>query len=336
MQHQPKIAIVVLNWNGTADTLRCLDALQKQTQAHDILLVDNASEDREALLQHIDSSQAHVLLNDKNLGFAGGVNTGIRYALQEDYEAVALINNDAEPHPTWLEELAKTLFSTEKVGIATGKLMRRNGAIDSAGEVYTSWGLAYPLGRDEQDTGQYDTQTDVFGATGGASLYRCDMLRIVGLFDEDFFAYYEDVDLSFRARLAGWNIVRNPRAVAIHTVGASSTRVKDFTTYQTLKNLPWLYIKNIPLGLLPHVIPRFTLAYASFIASSLIEGKIGAVFKAFFWVHLKIPKKLAQRHTIQKHRALTTAQIRQLLIFDLPPQAIRLRKLRRFLTFGRH
>ncbi|HMT18924.1 MAG TPA: glycosyltransferase family 2 protein [Candidatus Saccharibacteria bacterium] len=335
MQHQPEIAVIVLNWNGTTDTLRCLEALKNQTTSHDVVLVDNASADREALLAQIDSSRITVLKNEKNLGFAGGVNTGIRYALEHSYVFIALINNDAEPERTWLEHLYKSMRENEKVGVATGKLLRRNGTIDSAGEIYTSWGLAYPLGRDEQDTGQYDTQDTVFGATGGASMYRAEMFRQVGLFDEDFFAYYEDVDLSFRARLAGWNIIRNPKAVAIHTVGASSGRVKDFTTYQTLKNLPWLYIKNLPLSLFPHVLPRFALAHLSFIASALAGGKFVAVSKALFWAFMKLPKKLIQRHAIQRNRLLITAQVKQLLVYDLPPHATRLRSLRRALTFGR-
>src|SRR6201999_312952 len=96
------------------------------------------------------------------------------------------------------------------------------------------------------DIDKYDKQTAVFVASGGASLYRIKMLQEIGLFDEDFFAYYEDVDLSFRAQLAGWKVAYAPRAVAYHQIGATSGHIKGFTTYQTIKNLPLLFYKNVP------------------------------------------------------------------------------------------
>ena len=85
------------------------------------------------------------------------------------------------------------------------------------------------------------------------------MLKQIGLFDEDFFAYYEDVDISFRAQLAGWKVAYAPKAVAYHQIGATSSKIKGFTTYQTMKNLPMLLWKNVPAGLLISVVPRFSL-----------------------------------------------------------------------------
>lgn len=97
------------------------------------------------------------------------------------------------------------------------------------------------------------------------------MLQEIGLFDEDFFAYYEDVDLSFRAQLSGWKVLYSPAAIAYHQIGATSSKIEGFTTYQTIKNLPWLLWKNVPSRLLWQVVPRFKLAYVSFFISAL-EG----------------------------------------------------------------
>ena len=329
------VAVIVLNWNGEQDSLRCISALQKQTAPRDIIAVDNASTDNFVANLEKNYPEIVVLKNSKNLGFAGGVNTGIRHAIDNGYEFVALINNDATPEPNWLSELLAATEPTvqgvslyRKVGIVTGKLLKTDGTIDSTGDQYTSWGLAYPRGRNDKDAGQYDTLQEVFGATGGASLYRIEMLREIGLFDEDFFAYYEDVDISFRAQLAGWKVVYTPKAVAYHKVGASSGKVPGLTTYMTVKNLPWLMWKNVPWRLIPTIMPRFFIAHLSIILSSLAKGKLLPVFKGVFVAFLLLPKKLIERHKIQSSRKVSTDYIKSIITYDLPPNAYKLHKVR--------
>ncbi len=330
MNKQSNIAVVVLNWNGEKDSLSCIAALQKQTTGHDIIAVDNNSTDNFVSIVKQNHPEIVLLKNNVNKGFAGGVNTGIRYVADNDYEFVALINNDATPEPSWLEEL-NSQMSSEKVGIATGKLLKTDGTIDSTGDQYTSWGLAYPRGRNDVDSGQYDIGQEVFGATGGASVYRIEMLKQIGLFDEDFFAYYEDVDISFRAQLAGWKVAYSPKAVAYHKVGASSGKVPGLTTYMTIKNLPWLFLKNVPLRLMTTIWPRFLLAYSSIVLSSLMRGKLVPVFKGLFITNLYLPKKLVERRKIQKSRKVSTDYIKSIITYDLPPNAYRLHRLRSLL-----
>jgi hypothetical protein len=154
------------------------------------------------------------------------------------------------------------------------------------------------------------------------------MLKTVGLFDEDFFAYYEDVDLSFRAQLGGWKIDYVPRAVAYHRIGATSVKIKGFTTYQTIKNLPWLLIRNVPRELLTKVLPRFLLAYILFIGRSIIRGHGWAAIKGLFASLRKIPKKLLERKIIQSQKTVSTEYIFKMMGHDLPPNAYNLRKLR--------
>jgi GT2 family glycosyltransferase len=324
---QLNIAVIVLNWNGEEDSLNCIKALKKQTTLHDIIAVDNASSDNFVSVVRQKYPEIAVLENTDNLGFAGGVNTGIRHAINNDYEFVALINNDATPDPTWLENLLKSANDT-KIGIVTGKLLKTAGTIDSTGDLYTSWGLAYPRGRNEADTGKYDLEEEVFGATGGASLYRIEMLKEIGLFDEDFFAYYEDVDLSFRAQLAGWKVIYNPKAVAYHKIGASSGKVPGLTTYMTIKNLPWLMWKNVPWKLMPTIFPRFFIAHMSIVLSSLAKGKFWPVFKGIFVAFWLFPKKLAERHKILKSRKVPVDYIKSIITYDLPPNADKLKKVR--------
>jgi hypothetical protein len=337
---QTRTAVVLLNWNGEEDSLNCINALKKQTAPHTIIAVDNASSDDFVQTVKKNFPEIVLLKNKKNKGFAGGVNTGIRYAIENNFDYVALINNDATPDPTWLAELLWPLTQTatqglslskslsNKIGIVTGKLLKTDGTIDSTGDLYTSWGLPYPRGRGEKDTGQYDTTEEVFGASGGASLYRIDMLKEIGLFDEFFFAYYEDVDLSFRAQSASWKVVYTPKAIAHHKIGASSGKMPDFTTYMTIKNLPWLFWKNVPLRLMPTIFPRTFISHLAIILSALAKGKLKAVVKGLFMTIIVTPLKILECIALHKNRKVSVNYIKSIIAYDLPPNAHKLKKVR--------
>jgi GT2 family glycosyltransferase len=307
----------------------CLDSLAPQTAAQNIVIVDNASSDGSVALIESKYPKITLLKNPKNLGFAGGVNTGIRYAIKNGAEFVALLNNDAVADKDWLKELALYLSSNPKCGIVTGKIIdSQSGQLDSTGEQYSIWGLPFPRGRGEPAGDQYDKQNVVFGASGGASLYRIQMLKDIGLFDEDFFAYYEDVDLSFRAQLAGWQVAYVPEAIVHHQIGATSGKIKGFYTYQTLKNLPLLLWKNVPWALMPKVYPRFVLAYLSFVGAAFSRGQIWPVLKALGVGGMLWPKKMTERYKIQKRRQVSPAYLGSIIVHDLPPKASRLRAVR--------
>ena len=225
--------------------------------------------------------------------------------------------------------MIKPLTNDKDVGISTSKLVDDRGEyLDSTGNLYTVWGLAYPRGRGELVSSKYDGREDVFGASGGASLYRVKMLEEVGLFDEDFFAYYEDVDISFRAQLAGWKVRYVPESVAYHQIGATSGKIKGFTTYQTIKNLPWIVVKDVPEGLIGTVLPRFLLAYSSFIGQAILRGQGWTALKAFSVSIRKLPKKLRERKLIQSQKTTSLAYISSMMTHDLPPNAYNLRKVR--------
>src|SRR5581483_3793218 len=125
-------------------------------------------------------------------------------------------------------------------------------------------------GRDETVSDNYDDETTIFGASGGASLFRVSMLRQIGVFDQDFFAYYEDIDMSFRGQLAGWKVGYVPTSIAYHGQGVTSGRMGNgFTTMQYVKNTPFIIIKDVPGSLLVHILPRFLFAYSISLVKAL-------------------------------------------------------------------
>lgn len=330
------VLIVVLNWNGENDTISCLDSLLRLTYGnYKILVIDNGSrtDSVEALKKYEQSHKelVEVIYNQKNLGFAGGVNTGITWALENNFDAVALFNNDASADSSWLSYLVKGL-KNEEVGISTGLLLHESGkTIDSTGEFYSKWGLPFPRNRCENIVFA-SKDGFVFGASGGATLYRSEMLREIGLFDDDFFAYYEDVDISFRAQLAGWKVYYNSEAIAYHKQGATSKKIPGFAVYQTFKNLPLLFIKNVPTSLLLPIGIRFYFAYLLMYANSFTHQTGWMATKGLFKASILKPKALKQRLVIQRNKRVTDEYIKSILWDDLPPDQTGLRKLRKTFT----
>ncbi|HET7060338.1 MAG TPA: glycosyltransferase family 2 protein [Candidatus Saccharimonadales bacterium] len=321
-------AVVVPNWNGEDHLADCLDSLLAQSVPVRVIVVDNGSVD--GSLKLLEKYQGlEVILNERNEGFTGGVNPGFQRAIDDNIKYVATLNNDAVADKDWLKHLAAALDKNPRAGIATSKILDGKGKrLDSTGDYLTVWGLPYPRGRGESELDKYDGQTDVFGASGGASLYRVKMLRETGLFDQDFFAYYEDVDLSFRAQLAGWKVRYVPEAVVRHQIGVTSGRLKGFTAYQTLKNQPLVLYKNLPTSMWWRVGWRFTLAHTLFFLRAVGRGHGWAALKGDLRGTVLIFKKHFTRKRIQNNRKVSDDYIWSRLVHDLPPNARNLRRLR--------
>lgn len=331
-----RVVIIILNWNGIDDTLNCLDSLQNQSyRDFTILVIDNGSTDNSKELldeyQKKHAKNVEVIYNPKNFGFAGGVNTGIEWALNDDYKYIALFNNDAIADKNWLSNLTEAI-DYKNIGISTGLLLHEDGkTIDSTGDWYTAWGLPFPRNRGNITT-QAPNRELVFGATGGASLYKTEMIREIGMFDDDFFAYYEDIDISFRAQLAGWKVVYNPSAIAYHKQGATSNKISGFAIYQTFKNLPLLFIKNVPYGLLSSVGLRFIIAYKLMLINAIIKGNGTPALKGVWKSFVLGFKKMGERRYIQRTKKVSSDYISSILWKDLPPDQTGIRKLRKFFT----
>lgn len=326
-----KPLVLILNWNGKDDTIRCITSLESQSIACTILVVDNGSIDDSIAVIRSAFPKVILIKEAKNLGFAGGVNVGIKYAIKEGFDSIAFLNNDAVADKYWLEKLHKELNGNKS--IVTGLLLNKRGdKIDSTSEQYSNWGMPFPRSRGLKTKNAPDSNY-IFGATGGATLYKTALFKEIGLFDESFFAYYEDVDVSFRAQLAGHKIYYTKDAIAYHKQGATSGKIPGFTVYQTFKNIPLLYIKNIPTGLLIPIGLRLFVLYWLIFGNAIKNGSGKHALKGwlasvwYFWA-----KSLWDRFYIQSHKTVPTSYIKSLLWNDLPPEQTGVRKLRKKLT----
>jgi len=327
------VAIVVLNWNGIDDTKKCIDSLLDQTyKDYSIVVVDNGSKDSSLeVLKALEAEKKITLIEQsKNLGFAGGVNIGISYALENNFGAVALFNNDAVADRNWLTELTKHL---DKASIVTSLLLSSDGKkIDSTAESYTSWGMPFPSNRNNSIEKKPESGF-IFGATGGASLYDINLFKEIGLFDNSFFAYYEDVDISFRTQLAGHKIFFTNKAIAYHKQGATSKKIPGFAVYQTFKNIPLLFTKNVPTRLLLPIGSRLFVLYVLMFGNAVKNGAGLPALKGwltsigYFWT-----RSLWLRITIQRNRKVSTKYIDSIILHDLPPDQTGMRKFRKLFT----
>lgn len=301
--------------------MACIEAVKSQAYKNfHIMLIDNGSRDEslEKLAGYEDDRLITFIKQPKNLGFAGGVNIGIRHAIDLGYSYVALLNNDAIISENWLDILVNKINKINASTI-TGLLLDGDGKkIESTGDSYSIWGLPFPRQRD-LDKSKADDSGYVFGGTAGASVYETTLFEDIGLFDEKFFAYFEDTDISFRAQLAGHKAYYEKSALAYHDHGTTSNKMPGFTVYQTFKNLPTFFWKDVPLQLLLTMGLRFFAVYALMYVRAVLRGQFVIATKGLL-VHISLlPHALRERYKIQRKRRVDIAYLLSVIYPDLPP-----------------
>ncbi|MDO4490427.1 MAG: glycosyltransferase family 2 protein [Lachnospiraceae bacterium] len=242
-----EVTVVIPNYNGMKYLKICLDALRRQTLKDlVILVVDNGSEDDSVSFVREQYPEAELICLPENTGFCGAVNAGIR-ATKTPY--VLLLNNDTEVFPDFCEELLKGIKSRKKAFSVAGKLLQYHDKtkIDDAGNYYCALGWAFARGKD-RSAELFEKPERIFSACAGAAIYSMELLQKTGLFDEAHFAYLEDMDLGYRARIFGYENWYLPSAKVYHVgSGTSGSRYNTFKTGYSARNNVYLIHKNMPL-----------------------------------------------------------------------------------------
>jgi len=309
-----RVTVVIPNWNGERFLDLCLGSLGNQSfRDFETVLVDNGSEDGSLDFVAENFPGTKTVALGENRGFAAAVNAGIEAS---EAEYVVLLNNDTEQDRGWLEALVRAAEDHPESGFFASKLVdfHDRGVMDGAGDAMRLSGLPYRLGHGERDRGQFDASGYVFGACAAAALYRKSMFDEVGFFDEDFVSYCEDGDLSFRAQLAGYRCFYVPGAVVYH-MGSASTGGKRSETATRLgtRNSLSMLVKDLPLSMVPHILPFFLFGQLARLATAAATGALRAHLEglAGAWRHL--PLMLDKRGGIQKRKRLSDAEVRGLL-----------------------
>lgn len=239
-----KTTVIIPNYNGLDFLKPCIDALGRQTSRDfEILVVDNGSADKSA--EWLGEQGIPAILLSENTGFSGAVNAGIR-AAKTPY--VILLNNDTEPEPDYVEELVRAIEASARIFSVSPKMvqMYHRDLMDDAGDMYSIMGWAYQRGVG-QETERYDRPCHIFSSCAGAAIYRRQVFDEIGYFDELHFAYLEDIDVGYRAKIAGYYNRYCPRAVVYHVgSGTSGSKYNSFKVRLAARNNVYLNYKNMP------------------------------------------------------------------------------------------
>ncbi len=311
-----RVSVIVPNWNGLRFIGMCLDSLKLSTfDAFEVIVIDNGSVDGSRELMEEKYPWIRLIKLPKNMGFAIACNRGIQ-AAKGKY--ICLLNNDIEVEPDWLTELYQGMERHPECGMGTTKMMflDQRDVFYNTGDLFHAWSAGGGRGQGEKDVGQYEDEDYVFGACAGAGIYRRELFDRVGIFDEDFFIFAEDVDLNMRSQLQGFQTVYLPRAKVYHigtaTVGLYSDRYvflcKRNDVLVLIKNFSLkMYCKNF-LSILKHQLDD--IKYFSYRGQGivLLKSKLDAL-------KMLLPM-LVRRFRIQCSRTVADADIEKIMITE--------------------
>lgn len=319
MTELPFVSVVIPNFNGKPLLAICLGAMQRQTYPPDrfeVIVVDDASSDGSVEYLANQYPEVRVVALARNSGFVAACNRGVAMARGD---ILVLLNNDTEAEPGWMEALILGFMAQPEAGSAASKMLLfdRRDVLHTAGDLMGADGVPRNRGVWQRDQGQYDHDSWVFGACGGAAAYRREAWEQARGFDEQLFMYLEDVDLSWRLQLLGWKAIYVPEARVYHRL--SATGGGRLASYYTGRNMIWVIVRNWPSELLRLHWPQIVAAqlriawdalqaWRGEAARARLRGQLAALFS--------LPRVLRQRQTIQRSRRVTSTYLETLFVQD--------------------
>lgn len=319
VKSRPTVSVVIPNWNGMRWLSDCLNAVTGQSYPpEEIILVDNASTDDSITFVREAFSQVSIIELDENFGFAGAVNAGIA---KVESEFVALLNTDTIADRDWVRYLVEAFQNApETVGAITPLMvsMQDQVRIDNAGDSFSWYGEATKIGhgasRDEAPL-----RSEVLSPSAGATMYRSSFLRDCAGFDDQFFAYLEDVDLGLRGRILGYQYWIEPKSVVLHYSHGSKIDYQFYIRLVTQNRL-LLFVKNIPLSRLVKYAPKIIYGQIYYL---LAFGHLQPFLAGYWGFIRRLPHALKQRRKIQRLRRIHPTQLDKLLSHSKPEPGIR-------------
>jgi len=311
MSISPLVSVIIVSWNSKRYLPHCLDSLSAQTNwDFEIIMLDNGSTDGGSM--GLEERYPDLKLTPQkfnaNLGYAIANNLGARLA---HGQWLALLNADAFPEPDWLEKLLHAAERNPEYKIFASCQLQANAPelLDGAGDAFHITGLAWRQDYNQSSTEYGHQKREVFSACPTAALYSRDAFINAGGFDEDYFSYFEDVDLGFRLRLGGEKCLYVPEAVVHHVGSASTAKRSDFSVYYGYRNMIWTFVKNMPPPLFWIFLPLHVSAILFFASYLTLRGQGMVIWKAIFDAVRGLPKMIEKRKSIQKNKKIKSGEL---------------------------
>jgi GT2 family glycosyltransferase len=311
----PHVKILVLNYNGMVYLKNLMKTLIRTDYPdYEVVVIDNCSTDNSVEYLKTNYPEIQVVENDRNYGFAGGYNRTCDKVANE-CEFFVLLNNDVLVEPSWLRELVTPAFSDSRIAATTPKVyfLDKDSVLNACGGVVDVYGFGFNRGNGEKDEGQYDKEEECFYAVGVAMLIRSKCWKEIGPFDVDYFAYHEDLDWSWRARLSGYRIIYCPKSIIYHKWRGSFKKNTE-PIYLVERNRLTTCLKNYEDRDLVLFLPRYFLLQSLKTLYFLLLGKrsFAKIFlKALVSNALELKKTISKRQLIQKLRKVPSSYIRE-------------------------
>lgn len=308
-----KISVIIPSWNGKNLLEECLASAEDQSfKDFDITVVDNSSTDGTVEFLSKFFPRVRVIKMAQNSGFAKAINSAVK-ASQAEY--IATLNNDTVLDKNWLKSLIETAEKHPEVASVSSKLLNyyHKDIIDGVGISINEVGQARSIGYQEKDKGQYDNLKYIFGATGGAALFRRDIFIKVGLFDENYFMYSEEVDWAFRAQFLGYKSIFCPKAIVYHKHKATSSKMPQKLEYWQFKNMSQTIIKDMPTKIILKNFRwlKIILVHINTIIYQIRHGYFWPPVMTEVWLLYHLPDLMKRRIKIQKSRRVQLEEIEQ-------------------------
>ena len=309
-----EISVVIPNWNGERFLPLSLGSLKKSRfKDLETIVVNNGSTDKSVEYIRKNHPDVRLINLDKNYGFAFACNRGIE-ASKGKY--VFLLNNDMEVDKDCLDELFKTMEEHPQCSAAAVKMMfyDKRDKIYNTGDMLGITGTGGQRGFGEMDKGQYEEQEYVQGVTAGAGFYRKSVFDEIGLLDEDYFIFSEDVDWNFRAVLFGYKTIYVPTALCYHIGTATVGVYSDRYVYLFMRNNLFNLFKNIPLVLIFKHLKSIMAYYFQYIRYFCLRGQGWAILKSRTSNLLHFPRTMAKRFKIQSQRKINVDEFEDIVV----------------------
>ncbi|MBU4332089.1 glycosyltransferase family 2 protein [Patescibacteria group bacterium] len=333
-----KAAVIIVTYNAEKYIEPLFESLAKQDYPKDdfrLFLVENKSEDKtiaeikkwvdaeinrngsnisnKSNILNKDFLDVEIIENKKNLGFAGGYNVGMNKSLDRGFDYIVLLNQDMEVDEHWLSEMVKKVESDKSIGAVQSLMLltKKRDKINSTGERLNYLGIGYS-GNYQLLIINYQPKDNIISyASGAAVLFKSDVLKRVGLFDESFFMYHEDSDLSWRVRLAGYDIVLADKAIVYHDYKFNRN---PKTFYWTEKNRLTFLLKNFEFKTLVLIFPIFAVMECGMLLHALVTGWFWQKIKSYGWVLRNLGNILKSRKEVQELRKVRDRDLKKYLV----------------------